>query len=93
MDSRSIIKKAVKFGAGCCVSATVGFVLKQNIAIEKTFDKIVVGIGSGVIGMMVGDMAEQAVSNQIDDIYEMIDKMKPAKTDISIPEDSKDEEE
>lgn len=76
MDKKNIIKGVVKFGAGCCVSTMIGIICRQNIVATNVGEKIAIAVGSGVIGMMVGEAAESYVGRQIDDICDSIDKIK-----------------
>lgn len=68
-NKRSITRKIVKTVVAISAATVVNRALSSKEEDDNYADKAMVGIGSAVVGAMVGDMAGNYVMKQIDDIF------------------------
>lgn len=79
---RKDVKTAAKFVVGMSVSFVVSNVLKNNTSEpEKTYQKVEIMVGSGVLAYMVADKAEAWTSKKVDEIADSIAKAKADSSD------------
>lgn len=89
MDKKHIIRGVIKFVGSICVGTTIDILVRQNTNLDKPFEKIAVGVGSGIIGMMVAETAESYLDKAFDEFDETIKKIKQPKQE-HIPEETEE---
>lgn len=84
---RKFVKGAVKWIASTSAGATVSAVLTENLpATDKPTKKAAFVVGAFVIGSMVSDRAKDWADDEVDEFYELIDKIQ-GKSDEDTPEE------
>ena len=74
---RKHVKGVAKFLVGMSVSCVVSNVLKNNTSTpEKTYQKVEIMLGSGVIGYMAAEAAEAWTDKKVDEIADAVTKTK-----------------
>lgn len=68
MSKLGIAKFAISHFVGLSAGYCTASVIQNNVEIDSTNDKIKLGIGSAIIGMMVADQASDYVGNVMDQL-------------------------
>lgn len=76
MDIIAIAKKAVQIAVHVGVSKIVNDIIANNVELEKTHQKVAVPIASLAIGGVVADAASDYTDGMIDEIAELVSKIK-----------------
>lgn len=98
IDARKIVKGTLSFVGSMGVGTLVSLGLKQNIFPDSKYQKVMVAIGSFVIGDMISAKASEYLEKQVDDVADNIEKIftgEPIKKieSIKIEEDTEEEKE
>lgn len=84
---REIAKKVVTWVASTSAGAAASAALKTNLPVaDRPERKVAYVIGAFVIGSMVQDRAKDWADTEVDEIYEIIDKIR-GKSDEDTPEE------
>lgn len=82
--AKFVINHAVGLSAGYCTAS----VIQNNVEIETTNDKLKLGIGSAVIGMMVANQASDYVGNIMDQVTTAWEAAKQEKKETEVKVES-----
>lgn len=75
IDGRKICKGIVSFVGSMGVGALVTLGLKQNIFAESKYQKVMVAIGSFVIGDMISSKASEYLEEEVDKVADTVEKL------------------
>lgn len=83
MQKIELLKSAVKFVIGVGVSKIVNDIIENNVDTEHTYQKVSVKVASVGIGGAVATAAGNYTDRQIDDIVELVQKIKNRKNETT----------
>ena len=73
---RQFAKSVIKWTVSTCAGATASAVLKANLPVtDKTTQKVAFVVGTFVLGSMTKDKASAWADGEVDELYELIDKI------------------
>lgn len=76
MNKRAIAKLAVKIVGSSCVGSLAMLMVKANYIPTNLKGKIILGVGSFVIGFAASDLADSYLDTKVDEVYGTIDALK-----------------
>jgi tagatose-1,6-bisphosphate aldolase non-catalytic subunit AgaZ/GatZ len=88
MSKLGITKFVISHAVGLSAAYCTANVVQNNVEIDSTSDKVKLGIGSAVIGMMVADQASDYVNNIMDQLtttWETVQQDKNTEVKVESP--------
>lgn len=75
LNTRNVTKGVISLIGGACTSYVVKAVIKNNVEVTNRKQAIAVWVGTSAIAGTVAYAASRNIERQIDDVFEVIDKV------------------
>lgn len=77
-----VAKAVTGFVIGACTTTVVRALIRQNVALDKTADKVALAVGTYVLGAIAADATKEWTDAKIDELIEQYQKTVKGKPEV-----------